>query len=114
MAQYVFVTLKTGPKDAEITDEATRNALFAGHFANMGRLAEEGKLVLAGPFMDAAPKRGLFIFDVPTIEEARELVASDPAIKAGVFVVEFDKYYGSAAVRQINDIHSRIQQTQIE
>lgn len=113
MRQYIFVTLLTGPNDAAITDEAERAELFKGHFAMIGRLAEEGKLVLAGPFMEASPKRGLYIFDVATIEEAKELVKTDPSIAAGIFKLEFDKYYGSAALKQINDIHKTIAKTDI-
>ena len=113
MRQYVFATLLTGPKDAEITDEARRQELFAGHFSNMGRLAEEGKLVLAGPFMEAPPKRGLFILNVETIEEAEALVQSDPSIAAGIFKVEFAKYYGSAALMQVNEVHKTLQEKEM-
>jgi hypothetical protein len=49
MKQYVFVILKTGP--AKIEDKAKVNELFRGHMENIGRLADEGKLVVAGPFM---------------------------------------------------------------
>ncbi len=69
MRSYVFVTLLTGP--AKITDEDRRAEIFAGHFSNMAKLSEEGKLVSAGPFMEGGDKRGLFIFDVTTIEAAR-------------------------------------------
>ncbi len=110
MRSYVFATLLTGPKDATITDKAERDALFAGHFSNMKKLAEEGKLVLAGPFMEAPPKRGLFILNVETLEEAEALVQSDPSIAAGIFKVEFVKYYGSAALMQVNDVHQTIQE----
>lgn len=110
MRSYVFATLLTGPNDASITDETERSKLFEGHFSNMGKLAEEGKLVLAGPFMDAPPKRGLFILNVDTIEEAQALVQSDPSIAAGIFKVEFVKYYGSAALMQVNDVHQTIQE----
>ena len=113
MRQYVFATLLTGPNDAMITDEAERQELFAGHFSNMKRLGEEGKLVLAGPFMDAPPKRGLFILNVETIEEARALVQTDPSIAAGIFKVEFAKYYGSAALMQVNEVHKTIQETKM-
>jgi len=109
MRSYVFVTLKTGPNDALITDEAKRAELFKGHFANMSRLAEDGKLVLGGPFVDAAPKRGLFIFNVPTIEDAKALTQTDPAFAAGIFTADYDKYYGSAALMQINDVHKTLQ-----
>lgn len=109
MRSYVFVTLKTGPNDARITDEAERAELFKGHFANMSRLADDGVLVLGGPFVDAAPKRGLFIFNVPTIEEAKTLTQTDPAFAAGIFTADYDKYYGSAALMQINNVHKSLQ-----
>ncbi len=112
MKAYVFVTLITGKKKIEDQEESKK--LFAGHFANMSRLAKEGKLVVAGPLMDAAPKRGIFIFNVATIEEAKKLVATDPAIKAGLFDCEFIKLYCSAALMKINDIHQSIQKTKIE
>ena len=111
MRQYVFVVLKTGK--AKITDEKKRQELFAGHFANMGRLAKKGILVLAGPFMEGGEKRGLFIFNVKTIEEAKELVKTDPAIAAGIFEVDITKWYGSAALMKINEIHSKIQKKKI-
>jgi len=38
--------LKTGPKDAGIQGEE-RKKIFAGHFTNIGRLADEGKLAVA-------------------------------------------------------------------
>jgi hypothetical protein len=48
--QFWLVILKTGPKDKEITDSLERKNIFAGHFANMSRLHEEGILKAAGPF----------------------------------------------------------------
>lgn len=109
MGSYVLAVLKTGPADADIKDADARKKIFEGHFANMDRLAKKGKLVLAGPFIKGGEKRGLFIFDVATLEEAKKLVESDPAVKAGVFVFELTRWYGSAAVRQINEIHQSIQ-----
>lgn len=113
MRSYVFATLLTGPNDASITDTEKRNELFKGHFANMGRLAKEGKLVLAGPFIEGGEKRGLFIFNVATIEEAEEFVQTDPSIVAGIFKVEFTKYYGSAALMKIQELHTQIQKVKI-
>jgi uncharacterized protein YciI len=112
MRSYVFVILKTGK--AEITDENKRKELFAGHFANMGKLAKEGILVLAGPFMDGGEKRGLFVFDVKTIAEAQKLVETDPAVKAGIFEAELTRWYGSAALMKLNEIHTQIQKTPIQ
>lgn len=108
MKLYVMVTLITGPNDEKVTDPAKRGELFKGHFANMERLANEGKLVLAGPYVEARPKRGLWILDVTTLEEAEALIKTDPTVKAGVFGYELAKYYGSAALVQVNEISKTI------
>ena len=111
MRKYVLAILKTGPNDATITDKAARAELFKGHFGMINRLAEEGKLSLAGPFNDEKREyRGLYVFNVETIEEAQKLTETDPSIKAGIFKVEFIKWYGSAAVMEVNNIHNRITQ----
>lgn len=109
MKSYVLCILKTGPKDAEIKGKA-REELFAGHFANIGRLADEGKLAVAGPFgKNDKSYRGLYIFNVATVEEAEQLVVLDPAVKAGVFVAELTPWYGSAAMMVVSETHKRIE-----
>ena len=107
MKSYVLVILTTG--DNTITNKQERDKAFAGHFSNMSKLAEEKKLVVAGPFVDAKPKRGLFVFNVTTLEEAEKLVNSDPAVKAGIFNYELYKVYSSAALMLVNDNHLMIQ-----
>lgn len=108
MKMFVVCILKTGPKDAEIQGDA-RKEIFAGHFANIGRLADEGKLAVAGPFgKNDRAWRGLYIFNVPTVEEAEKLVALDPAVKAGVFTYELTPWYGSAAMMTVPETHKRI------
>jgi len=109
MRPYVLAILKTGPRDAEVTDSDERAALFAGHFANMTRLAEEGHLVLAGPLGGEDGRRGLFILTTPDIETARQWVQTDPTIEAGIFVVDYSRYYGSAALMAVNGIHATLQ-----
>lgn len=109
MKTYVLCILKTGPRDAEIKGKE-REKIFAGHFANIGRLADEGKLAVAGPFgKNDKAWRGLYIFNVATIEEAEKLVVLDPAVKAGVFVPDLTPWYGSAAMMVVNDTHKRIE-----
>lgn len=109
MRPFVLAILKTGPRDAEITNREQRAALFAGHFANMTRLADEGHLVLAGPLGGEDGRRGLFILATPEIETARQWVDTDPTVEAGVFVVEYSRYYGSAALMTVNDLHATLQ-----
>ncbi len=112
MKGYVFVLLKTGK--VTIDDKEESGKVFAGHFANMSRLAKEGKLVLAGPFVEGGSKRGLFVLNVTTIEDAEELVKTDPAVAAGVLDYELTKLYCSAALMKISEIHETIQKSKIE
>ncbi len=106
MRSYVLVILKTGPKTMPAGKE--RDEMFAGHFANMTRLAEEGKLVLAGPLDRVDGWRGLFVFAVNSIEEAKKLTEADPVIINGEMIAEYHKYYGSAGLMMVNEIHEKI------
>ena len=107
MRQYVLVILKTGPK--RVPDGEARDAMFKGHFANMERLSKEGKLVVAGPFSkDPAGWRGLFVFAVGSIDEARKLTETDPVIVNGEMVAEYHVWYGSAAMMLIPELHEKI------
>ena len=105
MRGYVLVILKTGTR---VPDGPDRDAMFKGHFANMDRLAADGKLVQAGPLDGVDGWRGLFVFATPDIEEARKLVATDPVVVKGEMIPEFHKYYGSAALMLVNDLHGKI------
>lgn len=106
MRRYVLVLLRTGPEREHGADEAAE--LQRGHMANIRRLAEQGHLVLAGPFFDSGDLRGLFLFAVDSVDEARELTATDPALAAGRFKAEYYPWYGSAALMKVSEIHARI------
>ena len=108
MRHYVLVVLKTGPN--RMPDGPQRDAMFQGHFANMKRLSDEGKLALAGPFDGVDGWRGLFIFAVEEIDEAKRLVATDPVVANGEMVPEFHKYFGSAALMLVPKAHETVQQ----
>src|ERR1043166_685525 len=105
MRNYVFVLLKNGPNESKIQGKE-RDDLFAGHLANIKRLAVEGKLVVAGPFGgNDRGYRGIFIINATTVEEAQKLVETDPAVKAGALMPEFTPLYCSASLVMINDLH---------
>ena len=99
MKSYVFVILKTGSNES--TDKELKNGAFQGHMKNINRLVEENKLIVAGPFgKNEDSFRGLFILNVRTVEEARELLDTDPAIKAKYLKAELYNWYGSAALSE--------------
>ena len=106
MRRYVMAFLKAGPNRSQDPEEVT--ALQRAHLDNINRLAEEGSLVLAGPFLDDTEIRGIYIFAVETVEEARKLSETDPAIQAGSLELELHPWYGSAALTQLDEIHERI------
>ena len=83
MKQYWFVMLVKGKDRDKITDTAVLRKLQAGHMANIQRLADLGKLNVAGPFGDDGNWRGIFIFDCVTKEEVVGYLKTDPAIAAG-------------------------------
>ncbi|NGP51965.1 YciI family protein [Thioalkalivibrio sp. XN8] len=106
MRQYVLVILKTGP--TPVPAGAARDEMFRGHFANMQRLAAEGKLALAGPLDGVDGWRGLFILAVDDPEEAASLVATDPVVIHGEMIAEYHAYYGSAALMLVNETHEKV------
>jgi uncharacterized protein YciI len=106
MRNYVLVILKTGPNPVPAGKE--RDEMFKGHFANMQRLATEGKLALAGPLDGVDGWRGLFVLAVPDIEEAKKHVATDPVIMKGEMIAEYHTWYGSAAVMLVNESHKKV------
>ncbi len=112
MKNYIFVILKTGPN--KIEDKNLSDSLFKGHIANINRLADDGKLVVAGPFgKNDKTYRGLFILNVKTVAEAEALLQTDPTIQQKVFEVELIPWYGSAALPLYLDFHKKIEKEKI-
>ena len=108
MKTYVLVILKTGPKDGDFKGK-DRDDIFAGHMANINRLADAGKLAVAGPFMkNDKGYRGLYIFNSKTIDEAQQIVETDPAVKSGILVPDMTLWYGSASLMATPEVHKKI------
>lgn len=96
MKNYILVLLKTGP--TQIEDKAKVSELFAGHLSNIGKLVDERKMIVAGPLAKNELYRGIFILDMTDLDAARNLMDTDPAIKAGLLEPILLKWYGSAAL----------------
>jgi uncharacterized protein len=98
MTTYYVGFLYKGPNwSAEETPERAR--LLEAHMANIRRMGAEGKLLIAGPFTDDGDIRGLYVFRVGSLEEARELAASDPAVKAGRLRFEIHPWFAAKNVK---------------
>lgn len=82
MADYQFGLLMRGPK-ADAIPPGQLEAIQKGHMAHIGKMAEGGLLVTAGPFEDGGDYRGIFVFRAASLEQARALAEQDPAVQAG-------------------------------
>ena len=89
MEAYQLVLLKRGPRWTPEQTPATAE-IQKQHLAHLSRLAEAGKILLAGPFSDQNDPalRGACIYKVASVAEARALAEGDPAVKAGRLAVE--------------------------
>ncbi len=92
LKQYYFVMLFRG-ENANAIDSLSLVKIQEGHMANIKKMAESGKLQIAGPFGDDGNWRGIFIFDVATEEEVIELLKDDPAIQSGRLAYEIHPWW---------------------
>ena len=93
MKRYVFMHLLAGPERSQDSTEASQ--IQQQHLAHLNKLAESGKLVMAGPFQDGGNHRGLLIFDVETIAEAERLESEDPAVQKGRLKMQSFYWWGA-------------------
>ena len=107
MKQYVFVILKTGTNTSE--DKVLKDSCFNGHFKNMKKMVADNKLVVAGPIgKNDKTYRGIFILNVSTLEEAKVLLQTDPAINAKFLEPELYEWYGSAALSEYLEASDKV------
>ena len=83
---YYLALLRKGPRRDQ--DSITAAKIQDAHLANIRRLYNEGKLDLAGPFLDGGDLQGIFVLNVANMEEAKKLADEDPAVKAGRLILE--------------------------
>lgn len=83
---FVFLNKKS---DAEQIPKEQLDKIMEGHMANINRLAEEGKLISAGPFEGGG---GIFILNTTSIDEATQWLSTDPGVKANRWNIEILPY----------------------
>lgn len=110
MKTYILVILKTGSQVIE--DKALRDSLFAGHMQNISRLADEGKLIVAGPLStNESNYRGIFILNTDSIKLANEWLQTDPVIREKVLDADLYKWYGAAALHTYLEVQEKVTKT---
>ena len=75
----LFATTYRYAADSSTARDATRPA----HRAYLGELTERGQLALSGPFV-GGEDGALLVFEAPTEDGARALVADDPFVVEGL------------------------------
>jgi len=107
MKMYVFVVLKSGENKSD--NKAHRDSCFQGHMTNIEALVDQNKLIVAGPMGENSNDfRGIFILDVPTVEEASTLMDTDPAIASAYLKAELYPWYGSAALPEYLEASDKV------
>lgn len=86
MKKYHLAILKRGPQTAQPAAEERK--ILLDHLWNIRRMTDEGKMIVAGPFMNDGDLRGIFVFNTESAEEAKAWAETDPAVKAGRLAVE--------------------------
>lgn len=98
---YTLALIRTGSTPPKL-DQAARTAMFQGHFANMGKLARAGQLVMAGPYgkrRSAPDLRGIFVLDTADVAQAQAWAEGDPGFQQGEFRFEFHRLATAAPLR---------------
>jgi uncharacterized protein YciI len=111
MKSYFLVILKTGTNTS--ANKEIINESFRGHMENINRLVKQGNLVVAGPLgKNENNYRGIFILNnVKSLEEAKLLLQTDPAVNNGLLDYEIFTWYGSAALPEYLPFSEKIMKT---
>lgn len=89
MESFQLVLLRRGDRADEIPKERLEE-IQKQHIAHLDKLGDAGKILIAGPFSDQPDPglRGMCLYRVGSLEEARALAEQDPAVQAGRLRVE--------------------------
>jgi len=91
---YELVILRR-PEGCPEIDEETADRLQGEHLGHFAAMSEAGYMKVAGPLVDQPDDswRGMCLYRVGSLTEARRLAELDPAVRAGRFCVEVMHWY---------------------
>ena len=111
MKKYIMGILTDG--SVQISDSAENMRIQVALLKNIERMIDEGVLILAGPIPGNQKQKGVLIFNVASVPDAKKLMESDAAVKAGVFEIEYYPWFASAALTEIPRLHKSIEKIRI-
>ncbi|WP_103664265.1 YciI family protein [Gracilimonas amylolytica] len=91
MQKYFIVFLKSGENRSQDQEKAMK--LQQEHLTYLGDLYEKGIINLNGPSGGEGDIRGFSVYNVATIEQAREYAENDPMVRAGRLKVEVHPWW---------------------
>lgn len=81
MKKYYVCFLMAGERKSQTEEEAAE--IQKQHLAHIEKLANEGKVLISGPFENGGDYRGILIFNAESIEQVKEWEGADPAVSSG-------------------------------
>jgi uncharacterized protein YciI len=93
MKRFWLVLLKKGPNRNQ--DSTSRAKIQAAHLGNIGRLAKEGKIIMAGPIGVDNDLQGIFLMNCKDSTEVAQFVNTDTAVITGRLVMEYYPWWSA-------------------
>ena len=93
MKEYYLVFLKEGSHRNQ--DSATAADIQSRHLEYLTKMYDDDKMSICGPLMDENDIKGMCVYHVGSIDEAKRLAEDDPAVKSGRLIVEVHPWYSA-------------------
>lgn len=87
---YIYLVRPRRPQFRETMTTAERE-IIDRHFDHLKARHDRGRLLLAGPCLDAT--FGIVVFEADSEEEARRFMDEDPAVREGIFSAELHPFH---------------------
>lgn len=100
MRVYYVGLLKKGPK-WNPAEEADMAKFLADHVAYLAKLEKDGRVAVAGSFLGSSNLRGMVIYKVRTLPEAREIVKEDPGVQSGRLLIDLYPWMSADGLRVV-------------
>jgi uncharacterized protein YciI len=94
LQSYCWGFLNAHPERGELSKERAEE-IQKGHLAHMGRMAEEGHLLAAGPLATPGGARGLLVYKCESVAQAEQWTQGDPAVVNKRLAIEMYRWMSS-------------------